>query len=303
MALHRYVKAPPTIRPPEPERAGPASALIEEPIEEKILDPRLRGDDRRGSGDDRRGSWDDRRGSGDDRKGGGNDNKRTALSYLFILAGLAILSWALWPIVSFTVFTAPQFSGVVSPVPDGMRDANVGSVLSPIVSAASGTDVVTDGPDYTNANVWFPASPQKKVVSAVTAYTLSIPKLGIKDALVVISGDDLNKSLIHYGGTGLPGEYGTAVIFGHSVLPQFYNPTNYKTIFSTLPTMKIGDEIFVRYDGVTYRYVVYEMLVTEANDLTPLAQRFDDSYVTLITCVPPGTYWKRLNVRARLEKI
>lgn len=197
--------------------------------------------------------------------------------------GLAILTWAIWPIVSFALFTAPMLGGVVSPVQDGF------------VSAAS--------PDYTNANVWFPTSPQKKVVSKVTAYTLSISRLAIKDALVIISGDDLNKSLIHYGGTGLPGEYGTAVVFGHSVLPQFYSPTNYKTIFSTLPTMKIGDEIFVRYDGVEYRYVVYEMLVTEANDLTPLAQRFDGSYVTLITCVPPGTYWKRLNVRARLEKI
>lgn len=229
--------------------------------------------------------------------------RSATISYLFILGGLAMLLWVAWPIVSFTVFTAPQFSGVVSPVPEGTRDTSAGSVLSPIVSAATTTEVVENGPDYTNANVWFPTSPQKKVVSNVTAYTLSIANLGIKDALVIISGDDLNKSLIHYGGTGLPGEYGTAVVFGHSVLPQFYNPTNYKTIFSTLPALKIGDEIFIRYDGVEYRYVVYEMLVTEANDLTPLAQRFDDSYVTLITCVPPGTYWKRLNVRARLEKI
>lgn len=226
-----------------------------------------------------------------------------ALSYLFILTGIAILAWALWPIASFMLFTAPQFSRVISPVQDGLAATKTLSVLSPIVSAASDGDSVENGPDYTNANIWFPASPQKKIVSKVTAYTLSIPKLGIKDALVTISGDDLNKSLIHYGGTGLPGEYGTAVIFGHSVLPQFYNPTNYKTIFSTIPTLKTGDEIFVRYDGVEYRYVVYEMIVTEANDLTPLAQRFDDSYVTLITCVPPGTYWKRLNVRARLEKI
>lgn len=228
---------------------------------------------------------------------------RSVLSHIFILAGLAILSWALWPIVSFTLFTAPMLSGIVSPVQDGDTDIKVAGVLSPIVSAAIGADIVENGPDYTNPNVWFPASPQKKVISKVTAYTLSIPKLSIRDALVIISGDDLNKSLIHYGGTGLPGEYGTAVIFGHSVLPQFYNPTNYKTIFSTLPTMKIGDEVFVRYDGVEYRYVVYEMLITEAGDLTPLEQRFDGSYVTLITCVPPGTYWKRLNVRAKLEKI
>lgn len=229
--------------------------------------------------------------------------RRSALSYLFILGGFLILSWALWPIVSFMLISAPQFTLVVSPVQDEYSRSSIPNILSPVAQAGSDEDQTKNGPDYTNANVWFPAAPQKKVVSSVTAYTLSIPKLGIKDAYVIISGDDLNKSLIHYGGTGLPGEYGTAVIFGHSVLPQFYNPTNYKTIFSTLPTMKIGDEVFVRYDGVEYRYVVYEMLVTEANDLTPLAQRFDDSYVTLITCVPPGTYWKRLNVRARLQKL
>lgn len=215
--------------------------------------------------------------------------RRSPWSFAFIVSGVAILSWALWPIVSFVLLTAPQLSGtIVSPI----QETNI---LSPLVSAASS--------DYTNPNIWFPTAPQKKVTSSVTAYTLSIPKLGIKDAYVIISGDDLNKNLIHYGGTGLPGQYGTAVIFGHSVLPQFYNPTNYKTIFSTLPTLKTSDEIFIRYDGVEYRYVVYEMLITEANDLTPLVQRFDDSYVTLVTCVPPGTYWKRLNVRARLEKI
>ena len=105
------------------------------------------------------------------------------------------------------------------------------------------------------------------------------------------------------GGTGLPGEYGTAVVFGHSTLPQFFSPTNYKTIFSLLPTLTIGDEIFVTYDGVQYRYIIFEMVITDPTDLSSLEQRFDDSYLTLITCVPPGTYWKRLNVRARLERI
>lgn len=228
---------------------------------------------------------------------------RSALSYLFILGGFLLLSWALWPIVSFMLISAPQFASVISPVQDEYSGSGVLNVLSPMARAASDQNEGISGPDYTNANVWFPTSPQKRIVSTVTAYTLSIPKLHITDALVRISGNDLNKSLIHYGGTGLPGEYGTAVIFGHSVLPQFYNPANYKSIFSTLPTLKNGDEIIVRFDDVSYRYIVYEMIVTEANDLTPLAQRFDDSYVTLITCVPPGTYWKRLNVRARLQKL
>ncbi len=135
----------------------------------------------------------------------------------------------------------------------------------------------------------------------VNTYTITIQKLRISDALVSIAGDDLATSLIHYGGTGLPGQYGTAVVFGHSALPQFYQPTNYKAIFSLLPTLKIGDEIIVTYDGVQYRYSVYEMTVLEPNDLSTLEQRFDDSYMTLVTCVPPGTLWKRLNVKAKLK--
>jgi sortase A len=191
------------------------------------------------------------------------------------------------------------FSALVSPIADAQR-IDGAAAFSPVVLAAQAE---TTSVDYTNPNVWFPTKPQKKVVAPVTSYTISIPKFKIKDALVIIAGDDLNKSLIHYGGTGLPGEYGTTVIFGHSTLPQFFSPTNYKSIFSLLPTMDIGDEFFVTYDGITYRYVVEEMVVTDPNDLSPLEQKFDDSYVTLITCVPPGTYWQRLNVRARVSRL
>lgn len=216
------------------------------------------------------------------------------ISYVFITAGFAILAWTIWPIVSFTVFLEPFLTKTVSPIGEVRVSSKSGVNLPSVVLAGTGES------DYINPNLWFPTSPQKKVVAPVNSYKLSIPKLKIQDALVVIAGDDLSTSLIHYGGTGLPGEYGTAVVFGHSTLPQFFNPKNYTTIFSTLPTLKVGDEILVAYDGITYRYIIFEITVTEPNDLSPLEQRFDDSYLTLITCVPPGTYIKRLNVKARL---
>ena len=140
-------------------------------------------------------------------------------------------------------------------------------------------------------------------MTPVNTYTLSIPKLKIEDALVTISGDDLHASLVHYGGTGLPGQYGKTVVFGHSTLPQFYSPKSYTSIFSLLPTLKVGDDIEITYDGVTYKYTIFEMVVLDPTDLTVLEQRFDDSYLTLVTCVPPGTYWKRLNVRAKLNTL
>lgn len=220
------------------------------------------------------------------------------ISYVSMGLGVVVLAWTAWPIFSFTIARDAFYAGILSPVEDA-KASNHAVIFSPVALAASGVESV----DYSNANVWFPASPQKKVVTPVNSYMLSIPKLKIKDATVVISGDDLGKSLVHYGGTGLPGDYGSAVVFGHSTLPQFYNPKNYKSIFSMLPTLTVGDEIFVTYDGMQYRYVVEEMIVTRPTDLSPLEQRYDDSYLTLITCVPPGTYWERLNVRARLAKI
>jgi sortase A len=176
------------------------------------------------------------------------------------------------------------------------------STVTPISDTNSIAPVVYASSDFTNANAWFPTSPQKKVVTPVNTYTLSIPKLKISDAMVTVAGDDLKVSLVHYGGTAFPGEYGNTVIFGHSTLPQFFNPKDYRTIFSTLPTMKVGDEIDITYDGISYMYKVFDMTVSEPSDLSALEQKFDDSYLTLITCVPPGTYWQRLHVKARLVR-
>ncbi len=212
------------------------------------------------------------------------------LSFLLMSAGGVLLVWVAWPILSFTALSDALFPSVVSPVGDAM------------VLAAATTEDQSTSVDFTNANVWFPTAPQKKTATPVNTYTVSVPKLKIVNALVAIGGDDLNAGLVHYGGTGLPGQYGNAVVFGHSTLPQFYDPKNYKTIFSLLPTLKVGDTFDVTYDGVTYSYGVEDMVVKDPTDVSALEQRFDDSYITLVTCVPPGTYWQRLNVRARLIK-
>lgn len=215
-------------------------------------------------------------------------------SYAFMSIGVFIIAWTIWPILSFFVIDQVVLAKTISPLSDPLS-MNAGTVLA----YESGVK------DTTNSNTWFPTRPQKKGVSAhVNSYTLSIPSLHLSDASVIIAGDDLAKSLIHYGGTGIPGDYGNAVIFGHSTLPQFFRGTkDYKTVFATLPTIKIGDEIDVTYDGVKYAYKVMEKVVVEPTDLSPLEQRFDDSYITLVTCVPPGTYLYRLNVKAKLMRI
>jgi LPXTG-site transpeptidase (sortase) family protein len=98
----------------------------------------------------------------------------------------------------------------------------------------------------------------------------------------------------------MPGELGNVVIFGHSTLPQLYQPNDYKSIFTFLPSLQKGDKIFIKVGDLVYQYEVFEMFVVDPTEVSVLDQQFDASYLTLITCVPPGTYWKRLVVKAKL---
>lgn len=211
------------------------------------------------------------------------------VSIVSVLAGLFLLTNALVPILGYEFFFAPKYQkdSFLSPVPQGKILAKSTAV----------------SPDLTRASNWFIGAPQlPEVDSKLEFYNLSIPKLGIEDASAKIGGEDLSKSLIHYRGTALPGKRGNAVVFGHSTLPQLFNPKNYLSIFSKLPTLKIGDRVYVNYDGVKYTYKVEEIFEVEPTDFSALNQNYDDSYLTLITCVPPGTYLRRLVVKARLEE-
>jgi len=137
-------------------------------------------------------------------------------------------------------------------------------------------------------------------------FYLSIPKLKIEDALVETNSPTLkpDDALGHYAGSKLPGENGNAFIYGHSVLPIFYNPKNYKTIFSTLYLLEAGDKFTIVYNNKTYNYVVDGKEVLSPNDVKPLAdikpKYLNASTVTLMTCSPPGTKLKRLLVYATL---
>lgn len=223
------------------------------------------------------------------------------LPVLLFVAGLVLLSFAVVPILNYQLFVAPRFAQLVKPVADGdsLNRARLDSARQVVLGQKANLDM-------TRASNWFPTAPRMDGParpSQITHYNLSIPKLKIKEAVVEIGGEDLKKSLIHYPGTALPGQFGNAVIFGHSVLPQFFDPKNYLTIFSTLPTLKLKEEVLVDFDGVTYKYVIEEMTEVKPDDISVLEQRYDDSYITLITCVPPGTYLRRLVIRARLAAI
>lgn len=202
------------------------------------------------------------------------------------ISGIIILIGVIYPIISYNSLYSEKYTKLITPVAE-------------TVSKTQNQNF-----DDTKASTWFTggATQEDFSISKVSYYTITIPKLKIESATVAIGGEDLSKSLIQYPGTALPGKRGNAAIFGHSILPIFYNPKNYISIFSLLPTLKKGDQIFVNYDGVAYTYQVETMFEVSPTDLQVLDQDSTDSFLTLVTCVPPGdpTYSRRLIVRARV---
>ena len=226
-------------------------------------------------------------------------------SSLILFSGVGMILFVLYPIASYRVKInlRQKQETILSPVPESLlvRTETV-SFQKPKVLASQTNPL--PAPDLEMVSNWFPTAPLEEIrMSRITDYTISIPKLKIYDAHVKIGGKKLKETLIQYGGTALPGEYGNPIIFGHSALPQFFNPKDYKTIFSTIPELEKGDEIIVDFDGIRFVYLVERYFEIEPTDVEVLEQRFDRQVITLITCVPPGTYWKRGVVRAYLQKI
>lgn len=229
----------------------------------------------------------------------GKGLNRLAGIVLFCL-GIFILAYISFPLISWQVYFVPVFASqqVVSPIPQN-RIVSPTTIQSLFSEAAN----TLTGVDYTNAQNWFPGYKVELGKPAVESYTISIPKLSIRDAVVSTVNYDLDKHLVNYPGTGIPGENGNAVIFGHSTLPQLFNPKDYKKIFATAYSLAVGDEFSVTRSGVTYKYKIFSITVVDPSDTSVFSQNYDTSYVTLVTCTPPGTTWKRLIIKARLQAI
>lgn len=205
------------------------------------------------------------------------------------VSGLVILFASFWPIVQYQLNESKNYETLLTPLV--LENLKIQPQITDYTKASNWFPQAEGGNDFSNSKVYF--------------YSISIPKLKINNATVAIGGEDLSKSLVQYPGTSLPGKLGNSVIFGHSILPIFFDPKNYMSIFSTLPTLKIGDQIDISFDGVLYKYNVEELFEIYPTDIQILQQDPSDSFLTLVTCVPPGDPRKpkRLIVRARIEQL
>ena len=222
------------------------------------------------------------------------------ISIASIIVGISTISYVLFPIISWQIYFHPSFAS--QNITLSIPRANI--VVASLISQAKNS---IDGTDYTRAENWFPefnpttASGQAQF--DISSYAISIPSIKIENAQVSTIDTDLTRHLVNYQGTGIPGEFGNAVIFGHSTLPQLFNAKDYKTIFANAYKLKNTDLIYAFVKGVKYSYKIFKIRIVDPSDSSALEQDYDNSYLTLVTCTPPGTIWKRLVVKSRLEKI
>lgn len=154
--------------------------------------------------------------------------------------------------------------------------------------------------------------PKKKFIKPVDKeFGIVIPKISA-NAKVIDKVDAFNqkeyqwaltKGVAHAKGTAYPGNAGNSFIFAHSSV-DWYVANRYNSVFYLLHKLEKGDKIEMYYKKKKYIYKVTVKKLVDASDVSYLSNSFltsNSSFLTLMTCWPPGTTYKRLIVQAKIE--
>lgn len=108
---------------------------------------------------------------------------------------------------------------------------------------------------------------------------------------------NLHKGVVHYDQSAFPGEKGTVFITGHSSY-YWWSKGPYDAIFALLNRLEKGDEIAINYKNTIYIYQVSESFVVSPYQVEVMKSSSEKKSLTLMTCVPVGTNFRRLIINA-----
>ena len=136
---------------------------------------------------------------------------------------------------------------------------------------------------------------------------IEIPSLEVEAPLVFIQDTNqeslkkgLEKGVVYYPGSAMPGEKGQIFILGHSA-PAGWPKIKYEWVFSRIAELEPGEIIFLNYDHKQYHYEVKRKIFLEKGEEIPPPEE-GRSVLYLITCWPPGRDIRRLAIEAVLIK-
>lgn len=111
----------------------------------------------------------------------------------------------------------------------------------------------------------------------------------------------LTQGIAHAQLTVFPGETGNVFLFSHSSV-NFLEARKYNSVFYLLYRMEKGDEIDLYRNGGKFKYIVTRIKTVGADEVKYLQGEGPKKTVTLMTCWPPGTTYKRLLVIGELQE-
>lgn len=144
-------------------------------------------------------------------------------------------------------------------------------------------------------------------------FGIVIPKIGA-NAKIIPNVDPYNsniyqaaltKGVAQAKGSASPSEIGNMFLFSHSSA-NILEAGRYNSIFYLLSKLEKNDEIHIFYKNVKYKYAVSEIKIVDAKDISYLKRQpstinHQSSSLTLMTCWPAGTTYKRLLVIAEAK--
>lgn len=148
-----------------------------------------------------------------------------------------------------------------------------------------------------------PGDTMTKVLINIDKIKVNAPMIWSKTDVEQNMLKDLEDGLAHFVGTASPGQKGNAIISGHSS-NYIWAKGDYNYIFKDLGNLEKGDVIMVKTVQKNGRIISYKYKVTEKYVAYPDEERiFTETSaptITLSTCWPLGTNFKRMIVKAEL---
>jgi sortase A len=140
-----------------------------------------------------------------------------------------------------------------------------------------------------------------------TDFALTIDKIGASSAIIAgvnpydsaVYQRALRSGIAHAQGTSVPGQGANIFLFAHSSA-DLLTAERYNSVFYLIHHLEPGDTIKVWHEDKEYRYAVAEKHLVTPDNTQYLTQTGQVETLTLMTCWPPGTTYKRLLITAHL---
>ncbi len=138
--------------------------------------------------------------------------------------------------------------------------------------------------------------------------SIEIPAIGLESSLVLAQSVNdnfrklLDKGVVHYPTSVMPGSQGQTIILGHSA-PPGWPKIKHDWVFTKLNNLKEGDQVVINFNHQRIVYsVVGKVIIDKGEELPVNPLTNSDNVLVLLSCWPPGKNIQRIAVEAKLVK-